>query len=228
MSLNEPDFIVFIKKVFADHGCDYVEILGKFYDVSNTSPSDWSRLAVYSHFYYFICAPDKNDVREELQIVGITSLIEAMMQKVEYKDILSYLEESEFLDNNNINISNYKTFKENYLERHGANKKIIKYFKEYISQDDANTVLKNIKKWSKEIGDFKQLNNLEQLAKFLYQMRSDFVHKAEMRNFRPNNVNMAFISVGNSHYSVNVNISEILRIFEKSFVNYWKEKYEAL
>ncbi len=229
MGLEEPKFVTFIQNIFTKYECDYEGIKNKFYSVFNDNPKKRDNLATLSHFYYFICTPDKintsNLIREELQIVGITSLIEAMMEEFEYKDVFSYFA-SEFPDKNKI--EDFQEFKNTYLIKYGATRKIVNYFKEYIPKEEADIVLSKIKKWSSKDKKSIPLSRLEELAKFLYQMRSDFVHNAEMRCLRPHNVNSASMKVGDNYYTLTAGIADVLSIFEKSFVTYWKKKYEAL
>ncbi|MFA6340797.1 MAG: hypothetical protein WCX27_00950 [Candidatus Paceibacterota bacterium] len=229
MSLDEPIFVEYIKKVFRKYDCDYELIKNTLNYIFNENPSEKDRLAIYSHFYYFICTPDKIDkeidsIREELQIVGITSLIEAMMGDDKYKDAFAYFE-SEFPNKNEI--ADVCKFKKDYFAKYGANTKIVNYFEKYIPKVEADKILSGIKKWSSKDKKSIPITNLDELARFLYQMRSDFVHKAEMRCFCPSDANLAAITVGDKYYILTVRISEILDIFEKSFVNYWKEKYET-
>ena len=215
MSLTQPEFLNFIRNCFKENNSDFDKILNKL------NPEMKNKLQIYSHFYYFICRPDKQEKREELSLIGVTSLIEAMMAEIEYRGIFEYFE-SEFPDTNKI--KDVKKFKEDYFSKYGTNKKIISYFEKYISKDDAAEVIKGIKVYSAQTDNFKSLKDLNELAKLLYQMRNDFVHRAEMRNFCPKNVDFALLKVGKEYYDVFINIDSILRIFERSFVEYWKEK----
>ncbi|HAO64549.1 TPA: hypothetical protein DCQ44_01040, partial [Candidatus Taylorbacteria bacterium] len=79
MSIDEAKLLIYMTEMFKRHGEDFDQIKSKFDTVYKDSPALRDRLPTYGHFYYFICAPGQAGVREELQIVGVTSLIDAMM-----------------------------------------------------------------------------------------------------------------------------------------------------
>ena len=230
MSLEEPKFVDYIKKLFSSHSCDYEIIKSKFNAVYSGNTHERDRMATYSHFYYFICTPERtepeaNSTREELQIVGMTSLIEAMMEDVEYMDVFAYFK-SEFKDKNTI--EDFRAFEADYLGKYGATKKIVNYFDKYISKEDAIEVVDEIRVWSDQSRRFESLGDLERLARLLYQMRNDFVHKARMQSFCPTNISSSSTMIGHKIYNIRVDVGSVLRIFEKSFVNYWQKKYNEL
>lgn len=225
MSIEEPQFLAFMRTMFSKYGSDFDLIKEKFYTIYNSSPVERDKLSVYGHFYYFICTPNEKGAREELQIVGITSLIEAMMGDVTYKDPFVYFE-SEYRGKNSI--EDFAKFKNEYSEKYSINKKIVKYFQEYMPQNDTKGILENIKIIRKNGEQMEPLKNLDELAKFLYQMRSDFVHRAEMRFLCPEHCFASMLEIGDKIYDVRVSISTILELFEKSFVSFWKNKYDLL
>lgn len=221
MSLDQPEFVTYAHNLFSKHGADYERIKEKL----QKSKDKKNRLAELTHFYYFICRPgeDEDKVRDELRIVGITSLMEAMMESEEYQDVFTYFESS-FPSKNSI--ENVTQFKKEYLSKHGSNRKIVKYFESYFSENDLEEFFESIKIWSQKKKSFIKFEKPEQLAKLLYQMRSDFVHKADMQSFRPKNVHLALIHVGGKWYDVRIEIKKVLEIFEKSLVKYWRELSE--
>ncbi|MFA6177961.1 MAG: hypothetical protein WC694_03675 [Candidatus Paceibacterota bacterium] len=228
MSIEEPLFLEFMKNMFSKHGSDFNVIKEKFYTTYYSSPKDRDKISVLGHFYYFICTPDKTDkkeVREELQIVGITSLIDALMGDIEYKDPFVYFE-STYKGKNSI--EDFAKFKKEYHDKYSVNKKIVKYFNKYVSVEETENILESIKILKKKGEDEKSLKNLEELAKFLYQMRSDFVHCAEMTCFCPEYAFSSMLKIGKDYYIVSVNIATILELFEKSFVTFWQKKYDLL
>lgn len=225
MSIEEPKFLNYMRTMFTKHGGDFDLIKEKFYTTFESSPEERDKLYVYGHFYYFICTPDKKETREELQIVGMTSLIEAMMTNIDFKDPFQYFE-SEFPGQKTIN--DFTEFKKGYLEKYGATKKVTEYFKHYVSSNEASAILGNINLVDKKTAIKKPFDNLDQLARFLYQMRSDFVHRADMQSLCPTHCFAALVGVGGKIYDVRVDISVILSIFEKSFVLFWARRYEEL
>lgn len=253
MSLEEPPFLNFIQARFKENDADYDSI------ASMTYASEKDRLAVQAHFYYFICKPDQSDVREELRIVGITSLIEAMMQEVKYKGPFEYFE-SEYRDQNSI--GDFKAFKAEYLAKYGAAKKVREYFDKYLSGNDKKILLASIKVYNEqnymagkeaemkaaydlvaidipkasamfdevekgktEDNDvFVPLKSIQEVAKLFYEMRSEFVHQAAMHNLKPSYSMLSLAKIGDDAVQFEISIEPFMKIFERSFVTYWKEK----
>lgn len=223
MTEKEPDFIVYMREMFAKHGGDWDAIQKKLNEVFPVSRKDSEQMAVFGHFYFYICAPHKMEQRDELRIVGMTSLIEAMMAEVEFKDPFVYFEEE--LKGKN-SIEDFSDFKKKYYEKYGATKKVLKYFEDFVSKEDTMEILEGIKLIDKATSEKSSLKDLEQFAKFLYQMRNDFVHNANMRNFCPEDCFASLLMIGKNIYDVRVPASSILNVFEKSFVTFWQRKYE--
>lgn len=225
MAINEPQFQNYIKEVFRKYGSDYADINKKLQSYYKDNSRKRDELEALSHFYYFICSPRDDSAREELQIVGMTSLIEAMMSETEFKDVFEYFD---FINPNKNTINDFNKFKKEYLEQYGATKKIREYFNNFVSKEEAELLIKKIQVWDNKIGDFKNLKNTDDLAKLLYQMRNDFVHCAEMRFFCSTKNTISLLEIGKKCYSVEVNIFEILNLFEKSYVKYWNDKVSHL
>ena len=221
MSTKDPEFLIYARNMFARHGGNYDLLNNKFHAI-HTDPEKRDSLAVYSHFYYYICAPNEPTVREELKIVGITSLIEAMMSDIEHKDPFQYFE-SEYSGKNSID--DVGKFKEEYLSKYGANKKIVRFFRNFISKEDVEDLLKGIVRpdMTSDDGD-KPLRGLDQLARFLYQMRSDFVHRADMQGMCPSYAIGTLGIVGGKAYTITATMDSILEMFEKGFVTFWQSK----
>jgi len=251
MSLEEPKFRKYIEGIFESNGADFNNILLNI-------GQDRNKLLVNAHFYYFICLPDKgeDDVRSEMRIVGMVSLIEAMMQDVDFKDFFEYFE---YQYKNKNQIEDYKMIKEEYLDKYGSARKIRKYFEKYVPAKDQKIMIDGIKKYNRnnylettgegkkllndfvacddiqkasafkdEIDEkddsFIELSKKDELAKLLYQMRSDFVHSAEMRGFCPFDCISSLVSIGKNIYDIKIDINTILKVFERSFVKFWSER----
>jgi hypothetical protein len=255
--ISNPPFSKYIERVFAENGADFEKIQ------QSLKMEDKNRLLVNAHFYYYICLPDKNEeeVRSEMRIVGITSLIEAMMPEVEFKDFFQYFESTY---KGKDNIESFKEIKEEYLSKHGASRKIRAYFDKFVTPEDKENFCDGIEKYNKDnfpespegkelykkffasmdSGDLLQASLIEDeikskdnsfikipsndnsLPNLLYQMRSDFVHKAEMRGFCSNSSNVLAMTIGKEYYNIEVDINSLLKIFERSFVKFWLEKAE--
>lgn len=215
MSLKDPELLEFIAKMFARNGCDFSKLL------QNLDPLQQEKLKELAHFYYYICTPEQIDAREELQLVGITSLIEAMMQEIPFQDPFNFFKTKY---KGQKGVEDFEEFRNAYLNEHGAAKKVKAYFAKYLSPDDQNILLNSVERFSIEESDFKSLSNIEDVAKVFYDMRSEFVHSADMPGFCPKHCIAAGIFAGGRHYTITIGIENILGIFERSFINYWEEK----
>ncbi len=208
--------------MFKRNGGDYLALQECLNSLHPGSPRNRDKMQTLGHFYYFICEPFKDEgVRDEWRIVGITSLIEAMMSEVEFKDVFQYFESS-FKGENSI--SDFQKFKMDYLNEYGATKKVINFFRDYVSGEDVIKIKSCIRRWDVKCSKMVPLANVDEVPKFFYQMRSDFVHKAEMQNMCSEDSFASTGYVGDNFYDIRVGMKKILEIFEKSFVLFWKNK----
>jgi hypothetical protein len=223
-NIDELDkFELTTKHIFECIDSSYKEIKNwkNFFD--QLDDKDQKKITRLGHFYYFICQPFQNyggdnNEREKLALVGITSLIESMMTIEEYKDFFDYFESTYKGENK---IENFKEIKEEYLRKYSCTGKIRNYFKKYINQKDREIFLKRIS-CSKDNKGFNEFDDIEKIANFLYQMRSDFVHNAKMSCLCPKHCESAYMKIAKKDYKIKINIEEFLRMFERSFVYYWK------
>ncbi len=88
-----------------------------------------------------------------------------------------------------------------------------------------SNILNKIKTVNYKTGKMSSFKDEKQFAEFLYQMRSDFVHKADMVSLCSEKYFASLISVGNKSYDVRFSIANLMEVFEKSFVNYWMQQY---
>ena len=117
MSLIETEFLEFIRAVFRNNGANYESFLSK------PIGDEGDKMQILCHFYYFICMPNKDRVRDELRIIGMTSLMEAMMSE-KYVSPFDYLKEIPKKES----VENFQKFRENYFNNHGLVKKVKNYF----------------------------------------------------------------------------------------------------
>lgn len=211
-------YLLILKEIFNKDERYLKELLDKLGDKKE-------KLEKFAHFYYFICQPYANydDVREELRLIGITSLIEGMMQGMEYKGFFQWFESTYKVNK----IEDYLKIKKEYLEQFGATRKIKYYFENYILEDDRESLLECIKPFTNQNG-FVRFNSIDKIAEFLYSMRSEFVHIARMHSLCPEDCHLAAICVDGKPYKVNIRISEFMKIFERSFINFWEKKAGAI
>lgn len=208
------------KAIFNEHG--YYRNDKNFEEFLDKLGEERERLEDFAYFYYYICQPyaGHEEIREELRLVGITSLIEGMMQEVEYKDFFVWFESTY----DTVAIENYKETKEKYLEQFGATRKIKTYFEKYILEDDKESLFEYIKPFKKSVGEFVRFVSIGEIAVFLYNMRSEFVHRVKMHYLCPEGCHLACICVGGEGYKVNINIKEFMQIFERSFILFWQKQ----
>lgn len=219
------------KNIFNEHGYfltdnDWDNFVQKLDEDSK------DKLAKLSHFYYFLFRKEvsKTSVRNELILVTITSIIEAMMSEIKFIDFHSWFASKKskaFIDEANKQTDLKKSLDylwDEYIKRFGASKKIHVFFNNYLSKEDVKILLRSIKKWDNVKEDFVEFENIPSLSKVLYQMRSDFVHEAKMRNFCENDSMGYLIMIGKKCYDLKLTRNDFIKIFEKCFINYFSEK----
>jgi len=216
--------------------------------------SDKNKLLELSYFYYWICQPGNSNIREELRLVAITSMIESLMEKEKFKDFISWFKGEDFVAINSID--DFIKLEEQYFAHFGAAKKVKLFFELYVKQEDRDKILKNIErmhydpkadKQAKALmlldpsdpdqiknyieaypyGKRESLSDINEFARLLYNMRSEFVHEARMQNLASSYSDLTCILVNGKGYTLNpeIGINELMGIFERSFVNFWQTKY---
>lgn len=213
MKNNEPKFIIYIRGLFRENNSNYDVVSERLTEQNK------KRLERYAHFYYWLCKSRQSGEREELIIVAITSLMEAMMSEVEFKDVFEYFN-NEYRGKNSIN--DFEKFKNDYLQKYGAARKVKEYFNKYTTDEDISNL--GIGIYKKD--DLVSLDR-EKVAEFLYGMRSEFVHQARMRNFKPSDVEFMYTSMNGKGYKVKCDVKCFKLVFEKSFIRYWEEKLQT-
>jgi hypothetical protein len=202
----------------------------EFYNGLNEEAKE--ELGKFSHFYYFICKPYMNfrndDIsgnREELSIVGITSLMEVMMELEGY-EYKTFFEWYESMDNKEKSITkDYEELKKGYSDRYGAAKKVRRYFDKYIiDEDDKRSLLDSIERYSERREKFVKFKDIKGIANVLYDIRSNFVHNAKMGYLCPPQARISFLIIGEKPYKVRMHLETLMKIFENSFIHYWEEK----
>ncbi|MBU4369344.1 hypothetical protein KKG58_01110 [Patescibacteria group bacterium] len=219
-NLSQIKYLI-TKELFNSNNCyknnkDFEDFINKL------EAKEIKKLEALAHFYYFICQPYKNseDIREELRLVAITSLVEGMMQEVEYKDFFSWFQS---IYGQITKIENYSKIKEEYLATFGSTRKIKTYFEKYILEDDKETLLECIKPF-RDNKKFIKFDSIEKIAQFLYNMRCEFVHEARMKYLCPEGCHVSCIIVKRKPYKINIGIREFMKIFERSFIEFWQKQ----
>ncbi|MCK9497538.1 MAG: hypothetical protein M0Q27_01810 [Candidatus Colwellbacteria bacterium] len=215
MSLKNPKFIKFYKELFHKNGENLDNLTKTLDEVDN------KKLQEITHFYYFICSPEDKEVRDELIIIGITSIMEALMQDPKYIDIFSYFD-SVYPKQNKID--DFKEFKRGYLNKYGATRKVKSYINTYLSETDKEDLISSVDVWDNKKKSFNTLKNINEFSDLLYRMRSEFVHEAKMEHLNLAGCSFSVTVVDKCVFKIKINIREFKKIFERSFVKYWLSK----
>lgn len=145
--------------------------------------------------------------------IAIFSFIEDLYTDEEYKDFYSWLKSEKanikFPIKNEMELDNWH---ERYLSIHGSTQKAVKFFE---SLDD------EIKKYITH--NFQVIGSGEEkftyLARFFYQIRNDFVHKAEI--ITQFNKGTTIHSIGKKKIKNNLDFENIKMIFEGGFLLFY-------
>jgi hypothetical protein len=215
VSLKNPKFIKFSRELFHNNGENF-NSLTKALDEANSK-----KLQEITHFYYFICSPEDKEVRDELIIIGITSIMEALMQNPKYMDIFSYFKSVYPRQNR---IDDFEEFKKDYLNKYGATRKVKSYINIYLSKKDKEDLISSIDIWDNSKTRFNKLKSIDEFSELLYRMRSEFVHEAKMEHLNLDGCHFSVTVVGKYVLKIKINIREFKEIFERSFVKYWSER----
>ncbi len=219
MSLS--DFEVYAEKMFEKYDSNFFDIKNKL------DKQNYNNIEKFLHFYYHICSFDQKDWREEFKLIGIVSLIEALMSlDTPYTDIFQYLNSHKNTkkENNILTVQNFSQVKDEYYQLHGCVRKVKEYFSFYFDKNEIENFYKSIEKFDEKNNVWTTFNNLEQFCIFIYEMRSDFVHKAHMVSFCPIEAISLTQKIGGKYYVNEGHFDEFLHIFEKSFVKFWEKK----
>lgn len=215
---NKADQLFAILKEIFDKDDDDLNIFLDKLGIENKK-----KLEEFSHFYYFICQPfedDENFIREELKLIGITSLVEGMMQEVEYQDFFQWFESTYKKSNQ---IEDYQQIKKEYFIKFGATKKIKNYFDKYIIEADKEDLIEYIMPFSNSEG-FSKVKSINEIAGILYSMRSEFVHEAKMCHLCPEGCSFLATCIKKRPYKIEITMKKFMDIFKKSFVKFWEEQ----
>lgn len=193
--------------------------------LSSLGEEKQKRLGDFIYFYYHMVRPwEANDgshtIRDESRLVAITSMMEKLMSTEEHLDFFQWFKQRYPSQNS---IEDLNVLKEKYLTEFGVHKKFKKYLSSYIVDSNRDDLLSGIEIFEDDA--FRCLENIDEAAKLLYKMRSDFVHNAKMATFTsPRSMTPLITIVGSSSYMFMMNIEYYMFIFEKSFIKYWLEQ----
>lgn len=203
------------------------KILDTYNKLTDKSKDKFLRI---TFFYYWRCYKIRqkvNDLDEGMMFIVITSSIEALMSKKKHKSFLDWLDlecEDKTLP--------VKELLGKHGEEYGATRKFIKFWNNYVEDKDKKDLEENsyyfdseYKKCKLSIGD---------IAKLLYNLRSDFVHDANyvpIANDREPAANRTFLGsyfeYERVYYFLGTTMDNLASIFEKGFEKYFKKEIEV-
>lgn len=197
---------------------EYLESLGK---------EKRESLGDFTYFYYHTARPWESEdgshtVRDETRIVAITSIMEKLMSEEDHLNFFDWYKQKYGKNNT---IDDLESLKKEYLSDFGVHRKFKEYMNSYIVDSNRNELLEGIEIFDKDENDFRSLEDIDEAAKVLYTMRSNFVHNAKMATFSsPSSMYPLVDKVGSSTYRFMMDIEYYMMIFERSFVKYWIEQ----
>lgn len=224
------------KKIFNEQFIDIATIYCSFSDhineglesfvnkVSSFKDEKLKRLVDLSHFYYVQCKDPKifEKVDDSLKLIVMSSLIESLLANYSHK---------EFIDWYNINQNNIPSCQDKiemanqinclwneYKKEHGAHKKFRNFFEQKLNEEEQNNLLSGFSRF-----DYREIK-IDDIARWLYQMRSDFVHNASLVILpeinKTKDIELWHI-VNGIPLTITININLILDIFEKGFLRHF-------
>lgn len=137
-------------------------------------------LFIRARNYFVTFYPPLNSIRHSVQfqnayssylLILLFSLIEGIMQEEKFLDCIPFLQnKSKVLRkiSDTLNVNVLSDLSTEYRERFGANKKVKRFFKLYIEEEDKNYILSQYKN-----GIYSEA---DKFISDIYQLRSNFVH----------------------------------------------------
>ena len=221
------------ENVFDEHIVDVIILYAAFdnkisggvndlYEKTKSFDGDtFEKLSNLSRFYYTQCKDP--DLFEKLdpsfKLIIMSSVIESLMSSEKFQEFDRwYFRECAVIIKEKVQQKNLddaiKYLWQEYKSKHGAYQRFKKFFEFYLSEEEQQELLYG----------FRSLNNkavdINDIAKWLYQMRSDFVHKAEcvlLPEPLPNSTISLGHVIGGAPVNISIDVDHILSIFEKGF-----------
>jgi hypothetical protein len=148
---------------------------------------------------------------ESYKFIGLLSLIESLNMK-RYVDFYEYLISKKNKIEFPINKYNLETYYKNYNHNYGAIKKATSFFK-FLKQKDVEAL-------SKKLKIDKKSSNVENLLKYLYEIRSKFVHECKPILDLSNIPNIS--RKNGKIYLCNISLKDLMIAFEKGIINHFQ------
>ena len=185
---------------------------------NNLEDSKKNKLIKLILVYEWCCLSDNaNGLRDEFKLIISISIIEDLMSGSDYVKIENYLK---------INLKNLKDFDsivKKYYSEFGLTRKVRKFWDNYLSNSEQEELCSLVKKVRLNPKDEESKPmELKDLANLLYQIRSSFVHSAELSIFFKNEIaDYAVISKNKKNIISRLTIDKYLEFFEIGFIRYF-------
>lgn len=215
---NEKEFLNHSFDVFKKYFNDNRESFNLFYKSIEAKDKKNKFLKIAS-FYKFLVVDGKFTVESNkpdtyidyldhtYKYIAIFSFIEDLYTDEEYKDFYSWLKS---IDTNIINGAlELDSLHKKYLSIHGSTQKAVRFF-ESLDDETKKYITNNFQVTGNEE------ENFTYLARFFYQIRNDFVHKAKI--IAQFNKGTTIHSIGNKQIKNNLDFENVKMIFEKGFL----------
>lgn len=169
---------------------------------------------------WYISVPDYDKVIDyftnSFKLVALFSLIESLTD-LKHQDFYEWLSEQE--ESNVFPISNEKDLKllyVNYKKSYGSIRRCVNFF-EALPEERKITLCNSIQV------KHKPLVNIKKLAQFLYELRSEFVHSAQLVLQLTESTTYHF-DKNNKLTSSKLSLGDLLESFEEGVITYFKNK----
>lgn len=220
---DEKKFLNYSFDVFKKYFNDNRRSFNLFYNSINSKDKKNKFLKIAS-FYKFLVVDGKFTIESNkpniyidyldhtYKYIAIFSLIEDLHTDEEYKDFYSWLKSEKANIKFPINDDELDSLHERYLSIHGSTQKAVRFFE--TLDDETQKYITN---------NFQVINNGKEnftyLARFFYQIRSDFVHKSKI--IAQFNKGTTIHSIGNKRIKNNLDFENVKVIFENGFLGFF-------
>lgn len=185
----------------------------------------FEKLSDLSRFYYTQCKDPElfSKLDPSFKLIIMSSVIEMLMSSEKFLEFDAwYFKEcpnstKKESETKNLDEAIKYLWKE-YKLKHGAYRRFKKFFELHLSEDEQQELLRGFKNLDKKS------TNIKHISKWLYQMRSDFVHNAtHVQLPEPIPRQTVYIGhvIGGDPVSISTDVNQILSIFEKGFLRYF-------
>ncbi len=231
LSFNELELEI-AKEIFREYGYFLKDEEWNIF-LNNLESKYIKKLTKLVHFYFFLCREkiEDNNIEDEIVLITITSIIEDLMSDFPYKEFNKWYKseckkefKKEAEQKDSLDDMIFFLWEE-YKKHHGAARKVVKFFESYIDKIDEPRLTSSIEVYNKKINRFEKCTEIKQIARLLYQMRSDFVHEAKIKKFKSeDSINSLYTKIGKKSCDLDLSLEDFIDVFEKAFINFFISK----